>query len=39
MRKPPLVEAQNAVGKQKIGPTAKNDFQYSGRGPSWILVD
>jgi len=32
IRKPPLVEAQNAVGKQKK--TAKNDFQYGGRSPS-----
>jgi len=32
IRKPPLVEAQNAIGKQKN--TAKNDFQYGGRAPS-----
>ena len=37
IRKPPLVEAQNAVRKPKN--TAKNDFQYGGRSPSWILGD
>jgi len=30
-RKPPVVEAQNAVEKQKN--TAKNDFQYGGCSP------
>ena len=30
IRKPPLVEAQNAVGKN----TARNDFRYGGRSPS-----
>ena len=32
IRKSPLVEAQNAIGKQKN--TAKNDFQYGDLAPS-----
>jgi len=44
MRKPPLAEAQTALGKQQnagICPLrkvmAKNHFKYSGRPPFWIF--
>jgi len=38
IRKPPLIEAQNAVGKQKkYGQKRISKWRNGGRSPSWIL--